>query len=358
MSDDYTNYLKSSAYFMDSSFSTDVRVQPEKMPEVHKDEEAFHSGKGICYTDRYGKEYSRADLDNITRNPEVTESLFKNLKTAPPEEELKDRWTYRKCERCGTYTKEENLFKTRTPLSPCRNCRPVKAKGTFPVIKDPYEDKRNFYHTRNVTFHMGITTLFGCNGSGKTTLMKQIKEYLEKRGTPCFYFDNTGENGGNQLSHTMFSRFLSGMHKDTEEDDLSLAVFGMSASEGENVEMGLLVFLKHVMKNISVVKEYGEVYILIDALDSGLSYDKILTVKKALQSVLKKYQEVADVYIIISSNSWEMSEGTDCFSVSKMKYLNIRTYDRFCKEILASSKAKENRDLTFKQQKEEEAEEK
>ena len=298
----------------------------------------------ICYVDKTGKEYSRVDLDAITKNEETTNKLLETIKNVSPENYMKNSFFFTQCKRCGTWLCQEKIFHRKSVTSVCPNCRPVKIMGTFPVINNPFDDDRNFYHKRKVTFRPGITTVFGCNGSGKSTLFRQLKDFSSSRGTPCYFFDNAGNDGGQSFSRNNLGKYFSGLGND---NNLSLGIQGWFSSEGENVVYSLSAFFSGVLQNITMAETYGEAYIIIDALDSGLSYDVISIVKKTLFDFYEKHKNKLDLYILLSSNSWEMSEGTNCFSLEKMKYMDIRSYSTFCKQILQSAKRKKSRDRVF-----------
>jgi hypothetical protein len=92
-------------------------------------------------------------------------------------------------------------------------------------------------------------------------------------------------------------------------------------------------------------KGYGEFWVLFDAIDSGLSLDMIEDVKKYLFDELCRLSDKDNrIYIISSSNSFELSEGTKCFSIEKMRYIDAKTFPAYRKAVLSSRKFKEKRD--------------
>ena len=83
-------------------------------------------------------------------------------------------------------------------------------------------------------------------------------------------------------------------------------------------------------------------------MDSGLSVDILEDIKEQVfNRLVELYKDKIKLYLIISSNSYEISENTKCFSVGKLRYININSYKSFKKEILLSKEYKKKRDIVF-----------
>ena len=323
-----------------------VTTYQKEIPKSTKNQDAFEKREGVCYIDPNGKEYTYKDLLKITGSDNGAENLFNDLKNETVEQCLEDNWHFRKCPRCDSwiYNKNFSLFKNKSEWI-CQNCRPVKTNGIITVDKDPYADDRKFYTKKKVVFKSGVTTLIGCNGIGKTTLLHNIKEQLKAKGVPVFLFDNLSDEGGGHAGTNMLSRVLSGLGDDESGESVELAASLWASSEGECIQNSLIRFANKLIRSFKMYDGFGEYWILFDAIDSGLSLDMIEYVKKYLFDVLmKKLPSESDVYIISSSNSYELAEETQMFLIAKMAYADIKSYNTYKKKIHESLDYKEKRD--------------
>ena len=313
-----------------------------------KHDEAFTEKRGVCYTDRHGDDYTYDDLLTLTRSAEGAEKLYGELCGFSPEEELRGSTVFRRCERCGAW-RYVGFGSGDIKDSVCPFCTPLRTNGRVSLWKDPYDDDRHFFSRRHAVFAPGVTTLVGCNGVGKTTLLANIREELEKRGTPYISFDNLGEEGGEGGARNFFSAVLGGYADVPKDEALGLLGASLASSEGEKIVTALGRFASRVRKLTDSCSGRGEAWLLFDALDSGLSADMIEDVKKYVLAPINTLntQDLA-VYVILSSNSYEMSEGTKCFSVEKMKYIPVNSYAAFKKAVLSSRTYKEKRDEVFR----------
>lgn len=154
-----------------------------------------------------------------------------------------------------------------------------------------------------------ITIIVGRNGSGKTAMLHFIQEEMKK--DYAVINDDAGQRGdtlANQFDpqHLMYTRF---------------------SSEGETLGYSIVQMLlkaKHF-------KGKGEKVVLcLDKIDSGLSYDNIVSV-----SDLIKEQVANDVdYIFITANSYELAsqfKDFSFYSVEKNEFIELGSYDDFIK---------------------------
>lgn len=226
----------------------------------------------------------------------------------------------------------------------------------FKVDKNYYEEDVVLYKKSTITLHPGVTVLVGCNGTGKTTLLKQIKCQLEKEKIPCISFDNLHDGGSKAISGAAFF------------EDFGFMATAMCSSEGENIVMNLGTLASRIGGFIRTGQDNGreskldrafarllsneeeeekeipnERWIMLDAVDSGLSIDNVLDVKEYLfKTILEDYQE-GEVYIIVSANSYEMARGEQCFDVYNGKYVTFSDYEEYRNFILDSRKHKDER---------------
>ena len=313
-----------------------------------KYDEAFKKKDGICYTDDSGNEYTYNDLMSFVRDEENVKKLYDHLDGDAPEKVLKSSMFFVKCERCGVWEYRGFSFREKDGRY-CRFCAPLRTNGEIGLWKDPYDDDRKFFSKKRAVFEPGITTLIGCNGAGKTTLLKNIKEELKKRGTPCIDFDNLGSEGGENGAKNLFSAILGGYGGSDEKDALGFISETLASSEGEKIASALGRFTSRVVKMVKQYSGYGELWVLFDALDSGLSIDMIEDAKKyVLDPINRLNTKDLEIYIILSSNSYEMSVDTKCFSIEKMRYITIRSFNVFRNAVLSSRRYKEKRDDVFR----------
>lgn len=93
-----------------------------------------------------------------------------------------------------------------------------------------------------------------------------------------------------------------------------------------------------------------ERWILLDAVDSGLSVDNIIDLKEQLfKTILEEYNFGNEIYILISANEYEMARDEQCFDVYNGKYITFKDYEEYRKFILESKKWKEQRSEAIKE---------
>lgn len=313
-----------------------------------KIDEAFNAESGVCYIDDKGRKYTYDDLMCITRDKNTIKELYRYLCGETPEETMESSMFFQKCKRCGTWKYAEfSISREKDPY--CRFCTPLRTGGKIDLWEDPYDDDRKFFAKKQAAFEPGITTLVGCNGAGKTTLIENIKSELEKRGTPYICYDNLGKEGGENGAKNLLSAVLGGYRKADTDETLGFFSESLASSEGEKIVSALNRFSSKIAKMIKDLSGYGELWLLFDAVDSGLSVDMIDDVKKYLLDPVNELngQDIR-VYLILSSNSYEMSEGTKCFSVEKMKYIPVKNYKAFHNAVLSSRRYKRKRDDVFR----------
>lgn len=227
----------------------------------------------------------------------------------------------------------------------------------FRFPKDVYDNGMNIYKKGSATIYPGITVLVGCNGSGKTTLMRIIKEKLTEHKIPMIYYNNLSDGGNDSMQEAL----MSGNMEFLIESSLS--------SEGERIVLNLRKVIDQIVyfiKNRTLKKSSSaslmealrrahgtndkdeldstsdELWILIDAADSGLSIDNIIDLKFVLNRAIQDNCTGTTFYIVVSCNEYEMCDGEQCFDVQKMKYVSIKSYSKFKKVILDSRKYKDS----------------
>lgn len=227
----------------------------------------------------------------------------------------------------------------------------------FKLTKDYYSEGFSLYKKETITIKSGVTVLVGCNGIGKTTLLHQIQDRLREENIPCIKFDNLQDGGSKSISENAFY------------NDFEFVATAMQSSEGENIVINMGNFARRLgdfvrtgedskdkktrdfIKLMARIegKESEEVeipkerWILLDAVDSGLSVDNIVDIKEQLFKTILEYNYGNEIYIVISANEYEMARGEQCFDVYNGKYVKFKDYEEYRNLILKSKEWKYER---------------
>ena len=201
----------------------------------------------------------------------------------------------------------------------------------FKIERDPYDEKDYIYKRSSITLNPGVTVLVGCNGAGKTTLLRTIRRRLDKEEIPFIEYDNLHDGGTNSKSAALFY------------GNISLAAGLMQSSEGEQISINIGTTASKIGKFVRENRDKPELWILLDAIDSGLSIDNVREIKEGLFATILDDNPNSDVYIVVSANEYEMCIGMNCFDVVNGKYINIKSYNSFAKAVLRSREYKDKR---------------
>lgn len=233
-----------------------------------------------------------------------------------------------------------------------------------------FNDINGFYHDeddrlfvrKSVTIQPGITILVGCNGSGKSTLLRHIKRLLEQEDID---YRRHGQNPKTLLisyDEEHDGRTTSRERYGESSDFVNLSR-SLLSSEGENIVNNIG---NQVIKTLSFFGAYREgkvcyngpeptkklfdsaerVVVLLDGIDSGLSLDVIEEVNDLFKMIVKDYQETLPdipLYIIATSNTYEMTKGNTCINCRSMATIKFPTYESYHMFILRSRKVKDRR---------------
>lgn len=231
------------------------------------------------------------------------------------------------------------------------------AERVFKIETNPYDEEQRMYKKANIKIKDGVTVLVGCNGCGKTTFLGEIEKKLKKQNIPVITFDNLSQGGANARKTAI------------EKHDFRFLASSKISSEGENIvlnisnkakEIGSFIRNKGVLEEdrkykklanaiISTYREKSanteieeieeepnEYWILLDAIDSGLSIDNVIDVKKYLFDTIVEDAKKNNftVFIVVSANEYEMCVGEKCFNVQDGKYEDISSYEDFKSVVL------------------------
>lgn len=197
---------------------------------------------------------------------------------------------------------------------------------TLTIPKDPYGDGGLFAKSR-IRLKPGLTVLAGCNGYGKTTLLYCVKDRIAKSDIPYVQYDNMTD-GGNTARQSALMR-----------GDMSFLATGALSSEGENImmNMGRSVALP-IGKMIQKHPDAEKYFIFLDAVDSGLSIDHIDEVKSFLIDTVLKDNADKEIYILVSTNSYEFGTGEAMwFDPIQCMYVDINSYEEY-KDFIKKSR--------------------
>lgn len=220
--------------------------------------------------------------------------------------------------------------------------------------RDPYDAGFSTCRKKQIEIQQGLTVLVGCNGSGKTTLLHNIKSELKKEDIPVFYYDNEKDGGNNSISESIFY------------GNLSFTATALCSSEGENISLNLSKIASKLRKFVETgdngdrfnalaktlaLKDDNEEnnvsnerWILLDAMDSGYSIDNVIEMKDFFDLVIKDAKEFGiELYIVISSNEYELVHESKCFDVMEGKYIQFASYEDYKKFILRTREKKDKR---------------
>lgn len=197
--------------------------------------------------------------------------------------------------------------------------------------KDYYDINMNIFKTKEFELKRGISVLVGCNGYGKSTTLKAIKQHCRKNNIPLLEYDGVSKQDSRSLMSSLF------YHGNTE-----LGALMLSSSEGENKSLSFGLFLQNISGYIKEHSEGGFV-ITIDAVDSGMSVDELITINEILGQIKNDVEKYADVYVIISTNNYEIAKGFDCMDVNDGKYRQFINYEEYKEFILKTRKIKDKR---------------
>ena len=203
----------------------------------------------------------------------------------------------------------------------------------FEIIRDYYNEKEYIYNKKNIELEQGLTVLVGHNGSGKSTLLRQIKDLCEKQDIPYYYFDNLTEGGSAARSKASYY------------GDFSFLAESLCSSEGENIYLNMTNCANKIGKFVRNNKNAKNIFILLDAIDSGLSIDYIIELKEYLfKTILSdRLGEGIETYIIVSANEYEMARNEKCFLIPDMEYKTFKSYDEYRNFIIESRNKKNKR---------------
>ena len=234
---------------------------------------------------------------------------------------------------------------------------------TIDISQSPYGSDSVMFEKDYITLKDGLSVIIGCNGSGKSTLLRMIKEHCIIHNIPMLYYNNINDGG----YHSRDNRLTF--------SDMKYTNGSLQSSEGESIIIALNSIIDKVIKIINNLKsgdepykgvrgnieyisnifkyetddtkwETDKLFLLFDSVDSGLSLDTIYDVKKyMIDPVINRCKNSnINLYLIITSNKFELTHNTKCILANKLEYININSYQQFKNVIVESRIMKDMRE--------------
>lgn len=200
---------------------------------------------------------------------------------------------------------------------------------TFKITRDCYDEGDYLYKRDSITLKPGVTVLVGCNGSGKTTLLDQIGCRLKDADIEYLSYSN--------ISDGRWEKDLA-----LQSEDFSWLAQAAFSSEGEEVSLNMRKVASKIGRYAKTHPDQSELWILLDAMDSGLSIDNVVDYKDLFSLVIEDNAR-KDVYIVISCNEYELARRENCFDVISGEYCKFRDYEDFRQFILDTRLYKDRR---------------
>ena len=116
-------------------------------------------------------------------------------------------------------------------------------------------------------------------------------------------------------------------------EDYGKVATSLSSSEGQKIVIRLNEFAINLGNFIRKNKDEEYIFVLIDAIDSGLSIDNIEEVKNLLNIVKNDCGD--NLYIVVSANNYSLVEGEKCIDVKNNKEIMFSDYLEYKKFIIS-----------------------
>ena len=197
---------------------------------------------------------------------------------------------------------------------------------------EPWETDEKIFKNLNREIEDGLHILVGCNGYGKSTFMQFVKEkYKRDENYKLLTWNgitNTRDGKGSALLRQNFE-VLANM---------------IMSSEGEEHNINLAMFLQGVGHEVANLDR--DLILLLDAIDSGISADRIEETLDVLAMIIADVRRRGyKCYIFVPSNTYEMVRHTHCMDPCTGEDLVFLDYEHWRKYIFkCAEKIKKRRE--------------
>lgn len=197
---------------------------------------------------------------------------------------------------------------------------------------EPWETDEKIFKNLNREIDDGLHILVGCNGYGKSTFMLFIDEqYRKNKDYKILRWNGvTDTRGGKDIAlHTQNFELLANM---------------VMSSEGEEHNINLGMFLNRVGHEVQKLDK--NLIILLDAIDSGISADRIEETIDVLAMIIADVRRKGyECYVFVPSNTYEMVRHTHCMDPCTGEDLVFTDYEHWRKYIFkCAEKIKKRRE--------------
>lgn len=203
----------------------------------------------------------------------------------------------------------------------------------FNFPKNPFDskDKAIFFKKKKQIIQPGLTVLVGCNGYGKSTYLQIIEEELIKNKIPVMFYDDR-HDGNYSIEESMLL------------DNYSLMANEFCSSEGERIKIHIGKIAQK-MGMLAKKQKTKEIWVLLDAIDSGLSIDNVIEFKDFIYHCLipDMKKNKTELYIVVSANEFELAYNENCKDIYTGKDIKFTNYDQYKEFILKTNEIKNMR---------------
>lgn len=193
---------------------------------------------------------------------------------------------------------------------------------TIKIPEDYLDLGYSLYGGDEVTIRPYLTVLVGCNGSGKSTFLKIVEDEIKGDEDTLVI----------KYNHLWDGRYAK--DKALMRGDMETAARMFIASEGEAMKANLGELVASIGRQIHNSKARN-IWILLDAMDSGFSIDNIVDMKDFFQFLFMQEKDRV-IYVLIAANSFELARSERCLDVQNMVYTDFADYEEYRDFILGT----------------------
>lgn len=182
-------------------------------------------------------------------------------------------------------------------------------------------DVYGLHNGYNLLLRPGYTAIVGPNGAGKTTLLVQLEEIARRRDYQTFRYSNLEPGIGQARQIWMY------------RGKLDLFAASAMSSEGENIALAFGPIVQKIGRRVTeYIKSNTPLLILLDALDSGASVDRLRQLLDLFNLILKdagildNASPEHEIYIVAAVNSYELASRAVCVDPRTGKSRTFRDY--------------------------------